>query len=202
VVADEEEKSEEVDRNNSSNSDGSNGITYSDVDSQAYEERSNEEEAEDDDAFIERLSNMVDMADLLDNDALYVEARESVEDVLNVEARARVEDPSGMNLRRSGRTIRNPKRLIEEMGGVSVDEEKTTWKDCLMQVYEFALVGAGIGGGFGHTSELDVKKYNKALKSNDLDELAKWVQGIEEEHARFLFDDVWIAVSKGRTLFQ
>jgi Reverse transcriptase (RNA-dependent DNA polymerase) len=200
VVDGGDEKSESVDQNRSGNSDGSNGISYShsDVDSQAYEARSNEEEEEeDDDAFIERLSNMVDIADLLDNDALNVEARESVEDVLNVEARARVKDPSGMNFRRSGRTIRNPKRLIEEMGGISVDDGKTTWKDCLMQVYEFALVGAGIGGGFGHTSELDIKKYNEALKSNDLDELAKWVQGIEEEHARFLFDDVWIVVSKG-----
>jgi hypothetical protein len=212
VIDDEEEKSEEVDCNNSSKSDGSNAIMHSDVDSQAYEEQSHEEEEEDDDAFIERLSNMADIADLLDNDLSNVEARESVEDVRNVAARARVEDPSGMNLRRSGRTIRNPKRvedpsgmnlrrsgrtirnpkrLIEEMGSISVDDGKTTWKDCLMQVYEFALVSAGIGGGFG------VKKYNEALKSNDLDELAKWVQGIEEEHARFLFDDVWIAVSKG-----
>jgi Reverse transcriptase (RNA-dependent DNA polymerase) len=160
------------------------------VDSEAYEE-DNEEEEEDDDAFIERLSNMVDLDDMLNNE---VEARESVDSV---------EDSPGMNVRRSRRTIRAPKRQIEEMGGLSVDDDgKPKWKDCLMEVYEFAyqemaLVGAGIGGGFGHTSELDVKKYNEALRSNDLDELAKWVQGIDEEHARFLFDEVWVAVLKG-----
>jgi hypothetical protein len=112
-----------------------------------------------------------------------------------VEVRESTENLTGENLRRSGRTIRPPKRLIEEMGGLSV-ERKATWNDCLIEVYEqvhreMALVGAGIGGGFGHTSELDVKKYNEALRSNDLDDLTKWVKGIDEEHARFLFDDVW-----------
>jgi hypothetical protein len=122
---------------------------------------------------------MVDLVDLLDNKgSVESKARESVESV---------EDLG--NVCRSHRTIRAPKRLIEEMGGISVDDGRTTWKDCLMQVYEYAyqevagemageiaLVGAGIGGGFGHTTELDVKKYNEALRSNDLDELAKWVQ--------------------------
>jgi hypothetical protein len=157
---------------NKSNNHSNGGNTYSDVNSEAYEE-DNEEEEEDDDTFIERLSNMVDLADLLDNEG-------SVES----EERESVEDSTGLNVCRSRHTIRAPKRLIEEMGGISVDDDgKTTWKDCLMEVYEFtyqdmtmgkmALVGAGIGGGFGHTSELYVKKYNEALRSNDLDELAK-----------------------------
>jgi hypothetical protein len=87
------------------------------------------------------------------------------------------------------------------MGGVSV-ERKATWNDCLIQVYEqldreMALVGARVGGGFGHTSELDMKKYNEAMQSTDLDALTKWVNGIDVEHASFLFDDVWVAVLKG-----
>jgi hypothetical protein len=169
------------------NEDIGNVDMHSDVDSQAYEDENKEEDQEDDDAFIERLSQMVDFADLLDDEGeqIHVEDRESV----------------SSNLRRSSRTIRPPKRLIEEMSGLSV-EKRLTWNDCLIHVYEqldqeMALVGAGVGGGFGHTSELDVKKYNQAMQSTDLEELTKWVKGIDEEHARFLFDDVWVAVLKG-----
>jgi hypothetical protein len=51
------------------------------VDSQAYENENKEEDQEDDDAFIKWLSQMVDFADLLDNEgtASHVEDRESVE---------------------------------------------------------------------------------------------------------------------------
>jgi Reverse transcriptase (RNA-dependent DNA polymerase) len=63
-------------------------------------------------------------------------------------------------------------------------------------IYEKALVGAGIGGGFVHSSELNVKNYNKAMKSADMDELSKWIKGMDEEHARFLFNEVWTAVLK------
>ena len=172
-----------------------NRDTYSEIDSQAFADEGLDDDFEDDDAFIERLSQMVDFADLVDNEGA---AESHVEDRESGSAEA---DQSGHNLRRSRRTIRPPKRLIEEMGGASV-EQRTTWNDCLIQVYEslnqeMALVGAGVGGGFGHTRELDVKKYNEAMQSTDLDDLAKWVKGIDEEHARFLFDDVWVAVLKG-----
>jgi hypothetical protein len=72
-----------------------------------------------------------------------------------------------------------------------------TWKDCLVEIYEVALVGAGIGGGFDHSSELNVLKYNQAMRSNDLEQLSKWIKGMDEEHARFLFNEVWIVVLKG-----
>jgi hypothetical protein len=96
-----------------------------------------------------------------------------------------------------------PKRLIEEMSGLSFEQpgEVVNWGDCLLkvydQIYEMALVGAGIGGGFTHSSELNVLNYNKAMKSTDMDVLAKWIQGMDEEHARFLLNDVWVAVLKG-----
>jgi hypothetical protein len=67
----------------------------------------------------------------------------------------------------SGRTIRAPKRLIEEMNALSVEKEieGPKWNDCLVElydgIYEKALVGAGIGGGFVHSKELNVKNYNK-----------------------------------------
>ncbi len=38
---------------------------------------------------------------------------------------------------------------------------------------ETFLVGAGIGGGFGHTAELRVMNYNQAMKSNDA---GRWKQ--------------------------
>jgi hypothetical protein len=64
-------------------------------------------------------------------------------------------------------------------------------------VYETALVGAGIGGGFNHSSELNVIKYNEAMRAKDLEELTKWIKGMDEEHARFLLNEVWVAVLKG-----
>jgi hypothetical protein len=84
------------------------------------------------------------------------------------------------------------------MSGLSVDEKKSsrTWHEFMEQMCEAAMVGAGIGGGFNHTSELNVKNYNKAMRSNDLDELSKWIKGMDEEHARFLANEVWIAVLK------
>jgi hypothetical protein len=55
-------------------SQGGIDCTYDDdVDSQAYEDEHKEEDQEDDDAFIERLSQMVDFADLLDNEAVFKE---------------------------------------------------------------------------------------------------------------------------------
>lgn len=56
------------------------------------------------------------------------------------------------------------------------------------------MVGAGIGGGFNHTSELNVLNYNDALKTQDMETLVKRVNGIDDEHARFLFNEVWTAV--------
>jgi Reverse transcriptase (RNA-dependent DNA polymerase) len=78
-----------------------------------------------------------------------------------------------------------------------VDEKGPDWKRCLVQAYENALVGAGISGGFNHSSELNVIKYNKAMQSNDLEELTKRIKGMDEEHARFLFNEVWNAVLRG-----
>jgi hypothetical protein len=88
------------------------------------------------------------------------------------------------------------------MNALSVEKEigGPKWNDCLVElydgIYEKALVGAGIGGGFVHSSELNVKNYNKAMKSAGMGELSKWIKGMDEEHARFLFNKVWTAVLK------
>jgi hypothetical protein len=129
----ERRKIERLSYNGNSNDHGNGGNTCSesDVDSQAYEEEGNKEdneeeegskEEEDNEVFIERLYNMVDLDDLLDNAG--VEARESVESEarVSVESEAResvesVKDLSGgtnealhvnealeLHIRRSGGT--------------------------------------------------------------------------------------------------
>jgi Reverse transcriptase (RNA-dependent DNA polymerase) len=163
--------------------------TVSEVDSTKYEEE--EEFLEDDEAFFERLEEMtarIDAESRTDDD---IDDQDKSNDARDREA---INDSAG--LRRSSRVIRAPTRLIEEMG-VSIDEKLPNWKDCLVKVYETALVGAGIGGGFNHSSELNVIKYNEAMWAKDLEELTKWIKGMDEEHARFLLNEVWVAVLKG-----
>ena len=53
---------------------------------------------------------------------------------------------------------------------------------------EMASVGAGIGGGFDHSSELKVLNYKQAMASN---EKAEWMKEIEQEHERMLKYNVW-----------
>jgi hypothetical protein len=52
----------------------------------------------------------------------------------------------------------------------------------LNEFTELGLVGAGIGGGFNHTSELKVMKYKDAIKGPDKKE---WEKAVEEEHRKF-----------------
>ena len=57
-------------------------------------------------------------------------------------------------------------------------------KECV----EFGCVGAGIGGGFDHTSELHVMKYGEAMASSDK---KHWDDSVVEEHNRMLKHDVF-----------
>jgi hypothetical protein len=123
--------------------------TVSDIDSRKYTEK--ESEGEDNEAFFERLADMTAMID---------EESDSIRQQSDAPDGEASNESEG--LRRSIRHIQAPRRLIEE-SGVSVDEMGSDWKKCLGQVYENALVGAGIGGGFNHSSELNVIKYNKAM---------------------------------------
>jgi type II secretory pathway component PulJ len=78
-----------------------------------------------------------------------------------------------------------------------VDRKIPDWKDFLIKIHKTALVSASIGGGFNHSSELNVIKYNQAMQANDLEELTRWIKGMDKEHTRFLFNEVWVAVLKG-----
>jgi galactokinase/mevalonate kinase-like predicted kinase len=65
-----------------------------------------------------------------------------------------------------------------EPQGLSVD-------DMTLEQFEaeIMLVGAGIGGGFNHTSELIPMKYNEAMSSKDSEQ---WKKAVEEEHQRMV----------------
>ena len=64
-----------------------------------------------------------------------------------------------------------------------------------MKNTEFGFVGAGLGGGFAHTSELHLMKYDEAMSKPDKD---KWKKGVEEELQRMLKSKVFKAVPKSK----
>jgi hypothetical protein len=86
---------------------------------------------EDDDAFFERLAEMTDVLETQDWNNEEEERESKIQDL-------------EQRVTRSGRTVKAPTRLIEEMGALSEEEEaKTSWKECLIKAYKIALVGAG-----------------------------------------------------------
>lgn len=58
---------------------------------------------------------------------------------------------------------------------------------------ELGLVGAGIGGRFGNTSELNPKKYNEAMSGDNLKE---WQKAVDEEHKKMVDFKVFQKVLK------
>ena len=58
---------------------------------------------------------------------------------------------------------------------------------------EIQAVGAGIGGGFEHTSELKVMKYEEAISSPDKE---GWKAEIKNENRRMQKHGVWKAVKR------
>ena len=81
--------------------------------------------------------------------------------------------------------------LITLSGYNTADEEKDMIEE--IRQYEFACVGAGIGGGFGNTEELKLLKYKEAMASNDK---AKWAEAVNKEFNNMKDYEVWKAVPK------
>ena len=77
--------------------------------------------------------------------------------------------PSTATTTKSGRIVRPSKRYIEEIEGITVDE--------------IMAVGAGIGGGFIHTSELRPMKYEEAMATPKAKE---WEKAVEKEYQRMV----------------
>jgi hypothetical protein len=73
---------------------------------------------------------------------------------------------SGTGLRRSGQTVCAPKRLVEEKSGLSIGKIEERWREFNNDVDEVIMEGGGIGGGFNHSSELNVMKYNKVMQGD------------------------------------
>ena len=57
--------------------------------------------------------------------------------------------------------------------------------------FEFALVGAALGGGFENTNELHVLKYNEAMSGPDK---IQWTKAVTEEYERMRKMGVWKAI--------
>ena len=97
---------------------------------------------------------------------------------------------------RSGRKVNTPVRLIKEMNAIGAENyyfPLTENDDETESHDEYGMVGAGLGGGFGSTTELHVMKYKAAMKTADSN---KWKVAVEEEHARMIKHGVWIPVTK------
>ena len=104
---------------------------------------------------------------------------------------------------RSGRTIKAPNRLIEEIGYLindlaltSVENRYTRELESIAEEQteeEVACVGAGIGGGFTHTNELKPMKYDEAMNGPDAD---KWRKAVEEEKEKMDTNDVFEETSR------
>jgi hypothetical protein len=91
---------------------------------------------------------------------------------------------------RSGRTVRPPQRLIEEMAALAVTPNYYS-KLANEDNNEYGLVGAGLGGGFDVTTELHVMKCKQAMKS---DEKNAWMKAVDEEHQQMKDHQVWEVV--------
>ena len=102
--------------------------------------------------------------DILDKDVTDKEPKEPVKESNQSEA----SEPGGaapaMPTTRSGRTVVPPNQLIDEQS----------------QAIEIQAVGAGIGGGFTHTSKLVPMKYDEAMAKDP----TGWGKAVTEEYQR------------------
>jgi hypothetical protein len=144
------------------------------------EEASDDEDAMDDDAS-EDEEEAVPTAD----------AEDATDDVSESVAEETVNRVTTVT--RSGRTIQPPARLIQEMSATQTRylaqmfeldniEVANMELTCSDDNVEFLLVGAGVGGGFTHTSELKVMNYREAMASADSE---AWKVEVGEEKKRF-----------------
>jgi hypothetical protein len=89
---------------------------------------------------------------------------------------------------RSGKTFRDIAAANIAAHPIKITTAEVDYLLAMKELGELACVGAGIGGGFEHTSELHVLKYNQAMAGPDSD---KWTKAVEEEHTRMIDNEVW-----------
>jgi hypothetical protein len=95
----------------------------------------------------------------------------------------------------SGRTVKAPRQIIEEIGASTLTEPELRYFERLAEYgcVSYGLVGAGIGGGFVDTQELHVMKFNEAMQTRDKN---KWLKAVAEEHNRMKKYEVFKAVKR------
>jgi hypothetical protein len=112
--------------------------------------------------------------------------------------------PVGAKRSRTGRTI-HPRAFYHheyqgicadnsnyyEILGMDSDEESDDENEEVTS--ETACVGAGIGGGFKHSTELKPLNYKQAMQSK---EKSEWVKEIKKENDRMKKYNVWTPVAK------
>ena len=94
----------------------------------------------------------------------------------------------GTGRTRSGRAIKPPERLmyapaveLRYLGEMAeLDHYKLANSHMALRSMEVALIGAGVGGGISHMSQLKVLNYKKAMQSPDA---AEWRKEIRNEKA-------------------
>jgi hypothetical protein len=131
----------------------------------------------------------------------------------------------GVNQTRSGRTIKPPERLIQEISAfaaqgataaanyeIALTAAEIQYYDTMKELGENAgeygcvsvglaehgHVGAGLGGGFENTHELHVMKYKEAMRTPDKPD---WVKSVNEEHERFKKHKCFEAVPRAEVPF-
>ena len=75
-----------------------------------------------------------------------------------------------------------PELAPVDINSCFLSEEMSVQTNTVSTMTEMSLVGAGVGGGFGHTDELKVMNYREAMKSSDRE---AWIDEIKKEHERF-----------------
>ena len=123
--------------------------------------------------------------------------------------RAATRSADGSVTTRSGRTVRPPRLLMNEMANVFTEAE-LKYYNAMQEINEFegtevaavagsqvlrniACVGAGIGGGFENTAELHVMKFDEAMSKPDKD---YWIEAVNKEWNRFKQYGVFKSVRK------
>jgi hypothetical protein len=90
--------------------------------------------------------------------------------------------------------MNKPRIYIEEINTVTIENYHAMLdnEDDIDQE-EYAIVGAGIAGGFGTTTKLDVMKFKMAMKTEDKEE---WLKAVDKEHERMVKHNVWKSVDR------